>query len=103
MTLCEHELGPRLVHLTGVRFEFAARRFEQDEWHIAGRAPSDDVGVGRTSDLETDAVAAHRWWSLDQLSSSSETIYPVQLQTIVRAFLSGGIPDMPLELEDHPE
>ena len=30
----------RLVHLTGVRFEFAGRHYEQDEWHIVARVQS---------------------------------------------------------------
>jgi 8-oxo-dGTP pyrophosphatase MutT (NUDIX family) len=94
------DLGVRLVHLTGVRFEFASRQFEQDEWHILARVSSAEVGAGRFSDLETDAVAAHRWWSLDELSPSEVQIYPQQLATVLRAFLTDGAPARPWEVEE---
>jgi 8-oxo-dGTP pyrophosphatase MutT (NUDIX family) len=94
------DLGARLAHLTGVRFEFAGRQFEQDEWHILARVPSAELGAGRAADLETDAVAAHRWWSLDELSSSEALIYPQQLETVLRAFLTDGAPATPWEFED---
>ena len=96
------ELGPRLLHLIGVRFEFEGRRHEQDEWHIVARVPSAALGAGDATDLETSAVAAHRWWSLDDLAASSETIYPLHLEATVRAFLSTRTPGEELELEARP-
>jgi 8-oxo-dGTP pyrophosphatase MutT (NUDIX family) len=89
-----------VVHLTGVRFEFGGRRFEQDEWHLVARAPTATIGRGRAGDNETASAAAHRWWSLDDVRSTAATIYPRQLETVLRKLLENGQPAEPWQFED---
>lgn len=93
------EVGPRLVHLTGVRFEFGGRIVEEDEWHLLARTQA-SIGRGRADDNETTAVAAHCWWPVAELAASSETIYPTHLARVLEAVLRDGPPATPVEIAD---
>ena len=35
------------------------------------------------TELETEIIAEHRWWSVAELKATSETIYPVNLMTML--------------------
>jgi ADP-ribose pyrophosphatase YjhB (NUDIX family) len=39
---------------------------------------------------ESDGITAWRWWSLAELESTSEEVWPAELPALVRAALSGG-------------
>jgi 8-oxo-dGTP pyrophosphatase MutT (NUDIX family) len=97
--IVDAEIGPRLVHLTGVRFEFDGRIVEQDEWHVLVRT---DAGVrqGRANDNEADAVRAHRWWRAHELAASSAIVYPAHLRDVLDAVITHGPPAVPLEIQD---
>ncbi|MFI2184081.1 hypothetical protein [Streptomyces sioyaensis] len=45
--------------------------------------------------------AGHRWWTMDELASSSETSYPLNLGVLVAELLAGRIPAAPLQLPRH--
>ncbi|HEX8958891.1 MAG TPA: NUDIX domain-containing protein [Solirubrobacterales bacterium] len=81
----ELELGPVIGERPDVTFVFRGRRVVQDEWYVAGSAPTPHVGTGRHGDGEQRAVAAHRWWALDELTASGETVFPPGLEELVRA------------------
>jgi len=94
------EFGPIVAHLVGVRFQFGGRAFAQDEWHLLARAADDHVGKSRAEDVEAAAVAARRWWSLDDLAGSNEIIYPRELVTVLERLLLMGPPEVAWELTD---
>ena len=50
---------------------------------MAGAVPTSHVGTGRHGDGEARAVAAHRWWSRDELAASGETVFPPGLVDLV--------------------
>jgi len=82
-------LGPVVGQRTGVRFTFAGREIVQDEWYVAARVKSADLGpagghdrTGR-DDGEADAVAASRWWSVADLVATGDTVYPPGLPGLV--------------------
>ena len=76
------ELGP-VVLRRRARFTYGGERLDQDEWHLLGRVESPVVGPGRAGDGEASAVAAHRWWSLAELSASGERFFPEGLAELV--------------------
>jgi 8-oxo-dGTP pyrophosphatase MutT (NUDIX family) len=78
-------LGPVIGERTDVRFVFRRRGVVQDEWYVAGCVPTSHVGSGRPGDGERRAVAAHRWWILDELAASGELVFPPALDELVRA------------------
>ena len=88
-------LGPIVVRVTGVRFSFRGRRYEQDETHVIGRLDGGMVGEG-LDDMERAAVAGHRWWSSEELMETSERVYPTGLGRIVADLIRSGPPSTPL-------
>jgi len=48
---------------------------------------------------EAAAVAAHRWWTLADLVTTSEVVYPLGLAVIVRRLLLEGPPAIPWDLD----
>jgi 8-oxo-dGTP pyrophosphatase MutT (NUDIX family) len=90
-------LGPVVLHQVGVRFTFEGQAFEQNEWHLIGRLPGGRLGRGHIDDGEAAAVAAHRWWSLEDLSQTRDQVYPADLASIVGRLLRDGPPPFPWE------
>ena len=94
------DLGPVVLHVTGVRFQFDGREFEQDEWHLLGRLPGGQIGRGLRGDVESAAVAAHRWWSLGDLIGTTEVVHPRGLASLVERLVTTGPPPTPWEISD---
>jgi 8-oxo-dGTP pyrophosphatase MutT (NUDIX family) len=93
------DLGPIVLRRHGVRFRFEGLAYEQDEWLVIGRWPDGRIGSGDQDDGEAAAVAAHRWWSVDDLSRSRESVYPRDLPSIAERLLREGAPSVPWEME----
>lgn len=53
------------------------------------RRPLGDVAAMH----ETDRIAGWRWWSLDELDATAETVWPGALAALVRGVHSAGDPD----------
>jgi 8-oxo-dGTP pyrophosphatase MutT (NUDIX family) len=96
------ETGIRLVDqdLVGpmwrrrVVFSFDGRAYDGEEWffladlsgsHGKVEIPVDTSGF---NELEDNTVDGHRWWSVEELRSTDETVYPVQLPTLLPDLLS---------------
>ncbi len=87
-------IGPVIGERPDVSFVFRGRRIIQDEWYVAGRVPTAHIGTGRPGDGERRAVAAHRWWSRDELASTPDAVFPPQLADLVTrtsAWAAGGV------------
>jgi 8-oxo-dGTP pyrophosphatase MutT (NUDIX family) len=93
------EIGPVVLTRQGVSFRFGGRDFEQDEWHVFARLPDGGVITAGGEDLEADAVAAHRWWTVRDLATTSEVVYPSGLAAIAQRVLLEGPPPVPWELD----
>ena len=89
------ELGPVVLERGAVRFRFAGRDFEQDEWHVFGRLIGHAPVVGGATDPEAAAVAAHRWWAHGDLSTTPDLVYPPGLAGLVGRLLREGPPPTP--------
>jgi 8-oxo-dGTP pyrophosphatase MutT (NUDIX family) len=76
-------LGGVIGQRTGVRFVLRGREIVQDEWYVAGRVASVTVGVGRGHDGQRDAVAGHRWWSVEDLAATTDVVFPPDLADLV--------------------
>ncbi len=76
------ELGP-VVLRRRARFVYGGRTMDQDEWHLLGHVQSPVIGSGRAGDAEAAAVAAHRWWSIEDLRASGERVFPEELVGIM--------------------
>ena len=78
------ELGAVIHQRRGVTFRHEGRTFEQDEWHVVGWWPAGRLGPVDGDDAEAGSVAAHRWWSIEELDASPDRVYPEDLVAIIR-------------------
>ncbi len=95
------EIGAVVARFRGIRFQFEGHDFEQDEWLVTGRLLDGRLGQGRVDDGESAAVAAHRWWSLDELNEVDAVMYPTRLPEMVTRLLRDGVPSEPWVFESN--
>ncbi|QLQ36022.1 NUDIX hydrolase [Micromonospora robiginosa] len=51
-----------------------------------------DVDVGGMESHERVTHAGHRWWTLDELASTRDVVYPLGLSTLLADVLDGRVP-----------
>jgi 8-oxo-dGTP pyrophosphatase MutT (NUDIX family) len=67
-----------------VAFSFDGRTYDGEEWFfVADLADTVAVDTSGFTELEERTVDGHRWWSVAELRDTEETIYPVQLSTLL--------------------
>jgi 8-oxo-dGTP pyrophosphatase MutT (NUDIX family) len=69
------ELGPMILRRR-TEFDVRGHHLDQDEWHFVGRLRRDVAWEPGSADGERAAVAASRWWTLDEVRASSERFFP---------------------------
>jgi 8-oxo-dGTP pyrophosphatase MutT (NUDIX family) len=65
------------------------------------RVASHEVDITNQTDLERTHYAGHRWWTTAEIGTTTETIYPNQLASLLRGLLAGQFPVRPIELPWH--
>lgn len=87
----KEETGLTLASVAGpvyeqeMDFAFEDVQLHQYEQFFVAHVHAFDVSAEGWSDLEKRTMLESRWWSLDELESTTETIYPDVLATLVRA------------------
>jgi 8-oxo-dGTP pyrophosphatase MutT (NUDIX family) len=72
-----------------VAFSFDGRTYDGEEWFfLADLATGVEVDTSGFTELENRTVEGHRWWTVDELRATEETIYPVQLPTLLPTALT---------------
>jgi 8-oxo-dGTP pyrophosphatase MutT (NUDIX family) len=67
-----------------VAFSFDGRTYDGEEWFfVADLGGEVRVDTSGFTEVETRTVDGHRWWSVDELRATEETVYPVQLSTLL--------------------
>jgi 8-oxo-dGTP pyrophosphatase MutT (NUDIX family) len=67
-----------------VAFSFDGRTYDGEEWFfVADLAADISVDTSGFTELEERTVDGHRWWTVDDLRGTEETVYPVQLATLL--------------------
>jgi len=64
-------------------------RVRADERYFALRTTATAITRTGWTALERELMTSHRWWSLDDLSRTSETVFPEDLAAILRAAAVG--------------
>jgi 8-oxo-dGTP pyrophosphatase MutT (NUDIX family) len=80
------ELGP-VVATRVAEFEFERRRFRQTEWFFAVEVPAFTPRGHGWDDVERRSLLDQRWWSVDELRRTDETVYPTEIVELMRAVL----------------
>ena len=76
------ELGPP-VHARTASFRFAGGSYRQTEDFFLLRVVEHEVDSAGFTALELSAVLGHRWWSRDELRSTDQRVYPVELPDVL--------------------
>ncbi|MGQ4329531.1 MULTISPECIES: NUDIX hydrolase [Streptomyces] len=72
------------------------REVRQVERYFLAQLAPKDVDPARAT--QPDNIQAHRWWSLQELRDTPETIYPVGLLDLITEVLAKGVPERPIVL-----
>ncbi|MGT2425521.1 NUDIX hydrolase [Amnibacterium kyonggiense] len=88
------ETGHRVASLEGPVarrssvFPFDGRLIEQREQFFVARVPAFEPTTAGWTELERRSLAGLRWWTLDELRGTPETVYPERLADLVAAQLA---------------
>jgi 8-oxo-dGTP pyrophosphatase MutT (NUDIX family) len=100
----QEETGLRASTLQGpvwsrvAEFDFAGERYRQSEVFFVLRVDSHDVDTAGFDALERVALVDHRWWSLDELTSTADIVYPRGLAAELARLMVDGLPEQPYEV-----
>jgi 8-oxo-dGTP pyrophosphatase MutT (NUDIX family) len=83
------DVGP-VVATREAKVEFDGASFVSDEVYFVVRVRRFRLDTSGWTDLERQVVVEHRWWSMQELDGTDETVYPERLLEIV-----GGIVERP--------
>jgi 8-oxo-dGTP pyrophosphatase MutT (NUDIX family) len=93
--------GP--VWFRTVEFWFLEEWFVQDEVFFLTRVQNFEPVFTGWTEIERKAMLDAKWWSLDELVSTDEMIYPHALGSELRRMLREGLPSVPYDIGgDHP-
>lgn len=83
-------LGAEGCHLVG------GREVRQIERYFLAYVDPADVDPARAT--QPDNIREYRWWTRDQLRSTTEAVYPLGLADLVAAVAEGCTPEQPIVL-----
>ena len=75
------------VHERRTAFDFDGVHYEQHEYFFHAYVARFDVDDSRWNDIERRALDGSRWWTLAELQTTDETIYPENLAAILERLL----------------
>jgi 8-oxo-dGTP pyrophosphatase MutT (NUDIX family) len=89
------DVGPHLA--TRVKDHLVAGQpVRQSERYYLAR--TDAASVSPPDATRPDNIQDHRWWTLDELTATEQTVYPVGLATLLEKILAAGMPPEPVAL-----
>ena len=71
------------------KFDFGGTHYHQHEVYFVARVEPFALAPGARTALEVRALTDARWWSLEELEATAETVYPENLTDLLRTALSG--------------
>jgi|HubBroStandDraft_1064217.scaffolds.fasta_scaffold304718_2 8-oxo-dGTP pyrophosphatase MutT (NUDIX family) len=77
------DLGP-VVHRHRASFDLDGRHFDQEDVFFLVRVEPFEVDEAGRTEFERVVLQAHRWWTLDELASTTELVFPESLVEVVR-------------------
>lgn len=87
ITAAAADLGQPVRHEI-TEFPFDGRQFIQEQDFYLLRIESADVTADGLEDEEAAVVTGHRWWSIAELESTTESFYPADLPSLLRDLTS---------------
>lgn len=78
-------------------FDFDDKSYVQSESFFAVEVASFVPHAGGWDAIEKRFLLGHRWWTIEELTSTTERVYPIELAAVVQAVLDGPI-ELPMLL-----
>ena len=69
-----------------MEFQFDGRTIVSDEVYFVVRVAGGAIDTDGWTELEREVVEEHRWWTVDELRATDETVYPDDLLDLVEQF-----------------
>jgi len=91
------ELGPHLWTRRHVIWFNGAETELQETWFVA-RVEAFEIDTSRFTELERATIRDHRWWTLPELTATSEVLAPRALAQLMADLLRDGPPNVPLSI-----
>jgi ADP-ribose pyrophosphatase YjhB (NUDIX family) len=79
-------------------FAWRGRRYRQQERFFFARVDRHELGPELREAHLRDGIDAHRWWTLPELEQTDEVTAPRRLACLLRALLTDGPPDQPIDV-----
>jgi len=70
-------------------FPFDGRRYRQEQEFFVLRVPVVEIDTGGFNEIERASVDGHRWWTIEELETTSERCYPAGLADLLRTLVGG--------------
>ena len=96
----EADLGPVVATCAGVwpsPGEDGRRYFAADSFFFV-RVPHPVVSTDGQEELERSVITGHRWWTVDELRTATDEVWPLGLADLVADLLRDGAPARPVRL-----
>ncbi|MFP3465590.1 NUDIX hydrolase [Leifsonia sp. SIMBA_070] len=77
----EQPLGP--IHRRATTFEFTGETFQQREVYFYVVVPTFEIDTRGWTVLERAVMRESRWWSLREIETTDETVYPENLAALL--------------------
>lgn len=87
--ILDFELGPELWYGSN-EIVFKGEKQRTLERFFLVRSPTAALGTTAWTEIEKDIMREHRWWTVPELISSAETIFPPHFGALVVRFLREG-------------
>lgn len=84
-------VSPEEIHLESLAQWSGYRNalIRQDDHYFVGRVPEEERPLGDVAAMHvSDGIIDHHWWTLDELDSTDETIFPEGLAGLIRRLVA---------------
>jgi|tagenome__1003787_1003787.scaffolds.fasta_scaffold20230246_2 8-oxo-dGTP pyrophosphatase MutT (NUDIX family) len=90
LTLRVADAGP-VVATRVADFLFDGGAYHQSEWFFAIEVERFEPHGAGWEPIEQRALLAYRWWTVQELESTSDVVYPTEMAALLRAVLAGSV------------
>lgn len=73
--------------------------YEVHQRYFVARVPAFTIDTSGFEDLERSAITGHRWWTLAELTATTDLLRPAGLAALIRTLLADGPPDQPVTVD----
>lgn len=96
--LTEEELGPLVATCAGLWATPNGRpHFSADSYYFI-RVPHPDIDTDGQEEFERAYITGHRWWTLDEIRTAAEVVWPLGMANLITRLLAGDVPHRPVRL-----